>query len=140
MELCCGGEPMLLLILGASPHTHPWAEAAAALRGLPLRACHILPGGVEPPSGPGGDDGGIVDGGGGGKVGGGTASAQGLTPHAATFIDVHGQWQKVREVPEHGAVLVRPDGHVAWRSRGPAPPPEQCVQQLRAAVQAVMCL
>jgi 2,4-dichlorophenol 6-monooxygenase len=29
--------------------------------------------------------------------------------------DVDGSWQALRQVSETGAVLVRPDGHVAWR-------------------------
>ena len=29
--------------------------------------------------------------------------------------DVNGTWQALRQVSETGAVLVRPDGHVAWR-------------------------
>jgi 2,4-dichlorophenol 6-monooxygenase len=32
------------------------------------------------------------------------------------FADVDGQWEAVRQVAEEGAVLVRPDNHVAWRS------------------------
>jgi len=32
------------------------------------------------------------------------------------FVDVHGEWQRAREVDATGAVLVRPDGHVAWRA------------------------
>ena len=30
--------------------------------------------------------------------------------------DVYGDWMRVREIGESGAVLVRPDHHVAWRS------------------------
>jgi 2,4-dichlorophenol 6-monooxygenase len=33
--------------------------------------------------------------------------------------DVDGSWERLREVPREGAVLVRPDNHVAWRSGGP---------------------
>ncbi len=32
------------------------------------------------------------------------------------ILDPQGQWQQVYEISERGAVLVRPDGHVAWRS------------------------
>ncbi|ARQ71879.1 FAD-dependent monooxygenase [Streptomyces marincola] len=31
--------------------------------------------------------------------------------------DPYGTWAELREVEESGAVLVRPDGHVAWRAR-----------------------
>ncbi|MEE5092101.1 FAD-dependent monooxygenase [Xanthomonas euvesicatoria] len=30
--------------------------------------------------------------------------------------DVYGDWQRLREITESGAVLVRPDRHVAWRA------------------------
>ena len=34
----------------------------------------------------------------------------------AEFADVDGGWQAVRQITGEGAVLVRPDNHVAWRS------------------------
>jgi 2,4-dichlorophenol 6-monooxygenase len=34
------------------------------------------------------------------------------------YADVDGQWAQVREIADDGAVLVRPDNHVAWRSIG----------------------
>jgi 2,4-dichlorophenol 6-monooxygenase len=37
----------------------------------------------------------------------------------AGYLDPDGAWAALREVPEAGAVLVRPDNHVAWRSNGP---------------------
>lgn len=36
----------------------------------------------------------------------------------AEYADVDGGWERVREVAGDGAVLVRPDNHVAWRSTG----------------------
>lgn len=33
--------------------------------------------------------------------------------------DIYCDWQRIREVHEAGAVLVRPDGYVAWRSKEP---------------------
>ncbi|TDB97373.1 FAD-dependent monooxygenase [Actinomadura sp. 7K534] len=36
----------------------------------------------------------------------------------AEFADADGQWAAVRETADEGAVLVRPDNHVAWRSMG----------------------
>ncbi|MBM2623737.1 FAD-dependent monooxygenase [Actinoplanes sp. LDG1-06] len=36
----------------------------------------------------------------------------------ADYADVDGVWEAVREVTGDGAVLVRPDNHVAWRSSG----------------------
>jgi 2,4-dichlorophenol 6-monooxygenase len=35
-----------------------------------------------------------------------------------TDVDVDGGWAAVREITDEGAVLVRPDNHVAWRSTG----------------------
>ena len=32
------------------------------------------------------------------------------------FTDVDGRWAAVREITDEGAILVRPDNHVAWRS------------------------
>jgi 2,4-dichlorophenol 6-monooxygenase len=37
---------------------------------------------------------------------------------AAQYADVEGRWAAVREFADEGAVLVRPDNHVAWRSMG----------------------
>lgn len=34
------------------------------------------------------------------------------------YADHDGSWQRVREIAEDGAILVRPDNHVAWRSLG----------------------
>jgi 2,4-dichlorophenol 6-monooxygenase len=43
-------------------------------------------------------------------------------------------WQDVREVADDGAVLVRPDNHVAWRSTGPADNPEGVLAAAMATV------
>ncbi|MGW9438623.1 FAD-dependent monooxygenase [Streptomyces sp. NPDC055607] len=32
------------------------------------------------------------------------------------YADVLGEWSRLREVTEHGCLLVRPDRHIAWRS------------------------
>ncbi|HZR53312.1 MAG TPA: FAD-dependent monooxygenase [Streptosporangiaceae bacterium] len=34
----------------------------------------------------------------------------------AEYADVDGRWAAVREITDEGAILVRPDNHVAWRS------------------------
>src|ERR1700733_1951803 len=34
------------------------------------------------------------------------------------WTDVDGRWEAVREITDEGAILVRPDNHVAWRSMG----------------------
>jgi hypothetical protein len=47
------------------------------------------------------------------------------------LIDPDGNWHEAYGVDADGAVLVRPDGHVAWRSRSAASDP---VDVLRAAL------
>ncbi|WP_018215340.1 FAD-dependent monooxygenase [Salinispora vitiensis] len=36
----------------------------------------------------------------------------------ADYTAVDDRWSRVREIADEGAILVRPDNHVAWRSRG----------------------
>ncbi|KAJ9660318.1 hypothetical protein H2198_002626 [Neophaeococcomyces mojaviensis] len=36
------------------------------------------------------------------------------------FWDMEDQWNKVKEMKEGGAILVRPDNFIAWRSKGPS--------------------
>lgn len=45
-------------------------------------------------------------------------------------------WLDVYGIDEHGAVLVRPDGHVAWRSRSAA---GDSLLVLQAAMDAILC-
>jgi len=42
--------------------------------------------------------------------------------------DLYGDWAEIRDIPEAGCILVRPDGHVAWRSRSCEMPQEQLEQ------------
>jgi 2,4-dichlorophenol 6-monooxygenase len=39
----------------------------------------------------------------------------------ADLADVDGDWARLREIDDAGAILVRPDNHVAWRSIGASP-------------------
>lgn len=39
------------------------------------------------------------------------------------YDDVLGQWASVREIDDRGALLVRPDRHIAWRSSTQSPSP-----------------
>ncbi|STX28959.1 FAD monooxygenase, PheA/TfdB family [Legionella beliardensis] len=41
--------------------------------------------------------------------------------------DPEGRWLDVYQIDKTGAVLVRPDGHVAWRSKNGEDNPEQCL-------------
>lgn len=51
------------------------------------------------------------------------------------YDDVYGEWAEVREVPDHGALLVRPDHHIAWRSPDL---PDSPVTSLRSALQRIL--
>ena len=42
--------------------------------------------------------------------------------------DIDGRWAAVYGVESDGAVLVRPDGHVAWRERSGVPDPERAIE------------
>jgi putative polyketide hydroxylase len=43
-------------------------------------------------------------------------------------------WAEVHGVTEDGAVLVRPDGFVAWRSEGPSASPETALREALTAI------
>ncbi|MFI6709939.1 FAD-dependent monooxygenase [Nonomuraea sp. NPDC050478] len=43
-------------------------------------------------------------------------------------VDVKGEWRSRYGVGAGGAVLVRPDGYVAWRATGPAPDPATALE------------
>jgi hypothetical protein len=57
----------------------------------------------------------------------------GVAPQAVTigpgadYEDEAGEWQAQYGVEKGGAVLVRPDGHVAWRSAGDVPDPAEAL-------------
>ena len=53
----------------------------------------------------------------------------------AALADPGGMWQDAYEVGDEGAVLVRPDGYVAWRSRGASDDP---IRTLQAALDGVL--
>ena len=53
-----------------------------------------------------------------------------------TLDDTGSDWLQAYGLEAQGAVLVRPDGHVAWRSRGSADDPAAV---LAAALDAVLC-
>jgi putative polyketide hydroxylase len=44
--------------------------------------------------------------------------------------DRDGRWRAAYGVGSDGAALIRPDGFVAWRSRGRAPLPEDTLRQV----------
>ena len=58
-----------------------------------------------------------------------------LKQQEADAVDTEDAWRRLSEVEENGAVLVRPDGHVAWRSRFLPETPET---ELRAVLSRLM--
>lgn len=51
------------------------------------------------------------------------------------YADDDSYWAQVREISDSGAILVRPDNHVAWRSlNGSATPSQDLEQALRAVI------
>ena len=117
----CGSGPLKPAL---DARLHPVACGrllAQADQGVALRVCRIAatPSGAPP------------------SPADGAGSVEGAPDGA--YMDVSGQWGAVREVGEGGAVLVRPDGHVAWRchgGRGAA----AAATELRTAVAATLCL
>lgn len=51
------------------------------------------------------------------------------------YDDVSGEWADVREISDDGALLVRPDRHIAWRSNGAVQDP---AADLRSALNQVL--
>jgi 2,4-dichlorophenol 6-monooxygenase len=47
------------------------------------------------------------------------------------FGDPYGEWRRIRGISDTGAMLVRPDGHIAWRAEVAG---EKELQALFAAV------
>jgi 2,4-dichlorophenol 6-monooxygenase len=52
--------------------------------------------------------------------------------------DLYCDWQAVREIHEAGAVLVRPDGYVAWRQSDAVWAVDEAASQLQKALQSVL--
>jgi 2,4-dichlorophenol 6-monooxygenase len=54
--------------------------------------------------------------------------------------DLYCDWQRIREIEEGGALLVRPDGHVAWRSVDAIGDADTAHEMLRTAISQVLDL
>lgn len=52
--------------------------------------------------------------------------------------DIYCDWQRIREIHEAGAVLVRPDGYVAWRSVEPVWETSDAKHQLETVLSALL--
>jgi hypothetical protein len=107
----------LLLLLSDSPRQGAWEAAAAAAEAA--TSVPVLPVVLT-------------------QSGAGTSSSREAAASSAGVTvaqDTSGDWLRLRGVEPDGALLVRPDGHVAWRapdSHG------QLAQDLERAVRAVM--
>lgn len=53
-------------------------------------------------------------------------------------LDAYCAWQKIREVDEAGALLVRPDGYVAWRQPQAVEDKDEALRQLRDAISVLL--
>ncbi|KAI8463562.1 MAG: hypothetical protein J3K34DRAFT_526882, partial [Monoraphidium minutum] len=94
---------------------NPWVAAAARLRarGWPVSVVEVLPAG----GGSGGSGGGGSSIGRGSSSGGSSSGCNGGSGGEAEQVeDAEGAWQRLHPGAALTAVLVRPDGHVAWRS------------------------
>ncbi len=54
--------------------------------------------------------------------------------------DLYCEWQRIREIEEAGALLVRPDGVVAWRDKVGVRDADEATEQLRKALCSVLDL
>jgi 2,4-dichlorophenol 6-monooxygenase len=54
--------------------------------------------------------------------------------------DLYCEWQRAREIDEAGALLVRPDGVVAWRDHEGPLDAAEAFEKLSAAIRAVLDL
>ncbi|MFJ7417457.1 FAD-dependent monooxygenase [Streptomyces uncialis] len=50
--------------------------------------------------------------------------------HRLTYDDVYGDWSRLREIEDGGALLVRPDRHIAWRAQDMAADPVRTLRQV----------
>jgi len=53
-------------------------------------------------------------------------------------IDPYGYWEQIREIPEAGALLVRPDGYIAWRHNGEVWDADEALQLVETALCRVL--
>jgi 2,4-dichlorophenol 6-monooxygenase len=48
--------------------------------------------------------------------------------------DLYGDWARLREIPDNGCLVVRPDAHIAFRSQELPEDPTAALQEAFAAV------
>jgi hypothetical protein len=145
---------MPVLMVSSTQRGSSWLEAARQLQyaGWPLNVLEVLlpgaPDSTTSASGSGSADSGAAasssssaDGGSGGpRVSGASWSLQArgrVGVWARQARDLHGSWQRLLGPSAGAAVLVRPDGHVAWMD-GMAPG-QPCSDRLRDVLRHALC-
>jgi 2,4-dichlorophenol 6-monooxygenase len=54
------------------------------------------------------------------------------------FTDIYGEWALLREVRDDGCLMVRPDGHVAWRAHEAAADADEAESRLLEALGQIL--
>ncbi len=111
----CAASSLLLLLgpgAAAGEAGSAWRLAAQRARQQGRVALNVLQ--LLPASGSGGSDGGGC----GGAPEPEAGSSSGAGGWWRLAVDVGGRWEELSGVGRGGALLVRPDGHVAWRRAG----------------------
>jgi hypothetical protein len=122
IDLPAAAGASLLLLLLDSQQQAAWEAAAAAAEaatGVPIHPVVM----AQPSTG-------SSTGGGGGSS---TRTAQGTT----VVQDMDGSWLQLSSIAPEGALLVRPDGHIAWRHSGNGQA-AQISEELERAIRTVM--
>ncbi len=57
---------------------------------------------------------------------------------ARDLSDIYGHWAEMREIAEAGCLLVRPDGHIAWRASNAPSDIEHATTSLRNAMRLIL--
>jgi hypothetical protein len=98
-----------------------WVQAAQQLQAqAPLRVAVVVPGPAAACGAPA-------------AVGTGPDAVRGIS--ISSFADVQGLWHERTGLPAGSALLVRPDGHVAWRRVGPLLPTQSGTRTAAAAAE-----
>lgn len=63
-----------------------------------------------------------------------------VTIGAGDCLDVYCDWQRVREIDEDGALLVRPDGYIAWRAMAGLGDYRRCSDMLLDVLRSVLAV
>jgi 2,4-dichlorophenol 6-monooxygenase len=59
-------------------------------------------------------------------------------PQPGEYFDPQGAWHELSGIGEHGALLVRPDGHVAWRHAAAAASDREATDLLASALGSIL--